>query len=134
VAARKVRLTLAGHEANVTSLAFTRGGRVFVSGSANQTVRLWDVASGKELSRLPVGMGGRAVAVAPDGKLLAGGYPDGEVKLWDVAGRKVLRTLRGSEDFVAAVAFSPDGRLLASAGHDGEVRLWDVPALLEGKN
>ena len=74
----------------VNCVAFTPDGKALASGIGAKTdpgeVKLWDVATGKELATLtghanPV----RCVAFMPDGGTLASGSGDGAVKLWDVA-------------------------------------------------
>ena len=90
-------------------------------------VRLWDVASGREIGAIKGhGRGVSKVAFSRDGKLLASGATDNTIKIWDVATRTELRTLTGHTAGIESIDFTPDGRLLASASDDGSTFLWDT--------
>ena len=82
----KLRKTLKGHTTHVRSVAFSPDGKTLASGSYDKTIKLWNVASGKNTATLN-GHTGWVISVAfsPDGKTLATGSTDGSVKLWDVA-------------------------------------------------
>src|SRR5262249_43816266 len=91
------------------------------------SVRLWDVATGKERNALK----GHtrcvsSVAFSPDGQVLASGATDGTIKLWDVARGKELATLKGHIKQILSLAFSPDGKTLGSGSEDRSIKLWDV--------
>ena len=120
------RRMFSGHSGVVNAVAFAPDGKTMVTGSADTTVRLWDVATGAEIRRF-TGITDTvyAVAFAPDGKtVLAGGY-DHTARLWDVATGAELRRFAGPEK-VAAVAFSPDGKWVLTGSADGVARLWDA--------
>jgi uncharacterized caspase-like protein len=100
---------------------------MLASASRDHTIKLWDVASGREIRTLSGHSSAVAsVAFSPDGRTLASGSGDHTIKLWDVASGREIRTLSGHSDVVWSVAFSPDGRTLASASWDHTIKLWDV--------
>jgi WD40 repeat protein len=123
---------LAGHSNSVNSVAFSPDGRTLATTSGDNSIKLWDAQSRKELTHL-TGHGSTVLSVAfsPDGRTLASASEDKSVKLWDVQSRKELATLTGHGSFVRSVAFSLDGRTLASASDDKSVKLWDAQSRKE---
>jgi len=120
------RLGLTGHWAYVRSISWAPDGKRLASGSNDKTVRIWEVATGTELSQLtghsdPV----RSVSWAPDGIRLASGSNDGTVRIWEAATGKELSRLRQHKHWVISVSFSPDGTRLASGSADKTVKIWN---------
>jgi WD40 repeat protein len=115
-----------GHSQGVFSLAFTPDGNTLASGSADNTVKFWDVASRREIRTLGPGLPAISMAFSPDGRVLALGLLDQKIKLVDAPSGGELRTLPGHAGPIGSVAFSPDGRVLASASDDKTIKLWDV--------
>jgi len=126
---------LPGHTGVVTAVAVLPDGRL-VSGSSDNTLRVWDVQSGRTLAILQGHSGVvNAVAVLPDGCLVSGSS-DRTLRVWDVQSGRTLATLQGHSSWVKAVAVLPDGRLV-SGSDDKTLRVWDVQsgrtlATLEG--
>jgi WD40 repeat protein len=126
--------TLGGHRGWVTAVAFSADARLLASGSWDETVKLWDVSTGREVQSLAQSSGIEAIAFSPNGRWLASETSDKSVGLWDAATGRELRTLssnkspRRPENLDYSLAFSPDGRQLAW-GTDGKtVGLWDLGA------
>ncbi len=117
-----------GHTDGVYSGVFSPDGKLALSGSRDNTVILWDVATG-DIVRTFEGHEDRvhSVAFSPDGKTALSGSRDNTVILWDVATGEQLHRFEGHTDYVYAVAFSPDGQTALSGSVDDTVILWDIP-------
>lgn len=132
------------HSGRVGAVAFSPNGRLALSGGNEGSLKLWEVATGREVRTIhpkyDVGDTGiDLVTFSPDGRLALfathGGYDGfGEMRLLDVATGKELRTFIKGTDVSSAV-FSPDGRFALAAifdytapsGAENRImKLWDV--------
>jgi WD40 repeat protein len=113
----------------VYAIAFTPDGKTLASASSDQTVRLWEAKTGREIRRLLDRKGEVfSLSMSSDGKLLAAAGERGIIWVWETTTWKRVRRFRGHQGWVRAVRFSPDGKLLATGGFEGVIRLWDVAA------
>jgi type II secretory pathway predicted ATPase ExeA len=127
--------TLKGHSSWVTAVAFSADGRRLASGSWDQTVKFWDVATGQGLATIDSEVKGiEALAFSHDGHLLAAESSTNTVALLDATTGRPIRTLPGGEPlgvldattWVYSIAFSPDSRWLAAGVDNKTVRLWEA--------
>lgn len=150
---RKIDLTQAA-----VSFAFSPDGRALATENADGSVSLWEVASGKERSRLggrpappapqqalppgvqvvrTVGGGGfaaepagpAALAFSPDGRTLVVRGADRSVRAWEVDGAKEVGQVKGHDGRIETVAFAANGKCVATGSADTTVLLWDAAAL-----
>ncbi|MYG06378.1 hypothetical protein F4167_07140 [Candidatus Poribacteria bacterium] len=82
---------LTGHTLTVWSVAFSPDGLTLASGSQDETIRLWNIATGAHIATLtghtaPV----KSVAFSSDGVTLASGSMDSTVRLWDLTSPLLL--------------------------------------------
>lgn len=114
-----------GHRLGIQAVLVSADGKQAISTSQDGTIRLWDLASGKEIGRIGDGkQTAWAAALSPDGKLLATAAGNG-IELWDFATRKKVRSFGAGT--ILHLAFAPDGTKLASCpDRKSTVRLWNV--------
>ena len=122
-----------GHKGPVAGIAFSPDGKWIASGSStlvppgDNSLRVWDSSTGKEVARLDrsTGQGIMAVAFSPCGRRVAAGTYDHKVLLCECAPTLGEQVVGLHDSHVLSVAFSPDGRLIVSASIDATVRVWD---------
>lgn len=110
-------------QAEVTALCFS-GPRSLVSGRADGSIELWDVARGLRLANLDTGLKGE-VSLACLGGQLASNAEGAAIAIWSLAEQRVLRSLSASGP-VVALAAGPGGRTLVSAEQGGAIEAWDL--------
>ena len=113
-----------GHTEKIRTLTVLPDGRV-VSGASDNTLRVWDAATGHCLQTLK----GHTESVIcatflKDGRVISGSL-DQTLRVWDTATGQCLRILKGHEKSVLCVAALPDGRVV-SGSHDRTLRVWDA--------
>ena len=109
-----------------SALAFSPDGQLVASGGVDETLRLWNPATGKETFKTAAHKKGvRAVAFSPDGKWLLSAGQDKRIRIWDLAGKEIA-SLEGHDGAVTCLLFSPDGKELISGSDDKTVRFWNL--------
>ena len=137
-------MTLTGHSAPVSALAFSQNGNWLVTGSYDGSARIWDFRYETPQPDEPHTLAGNrgqidTVAASPDGRWVAAadGYDSktqhwyNAVHLWQVAepvSAMVPVTLTGHMQSVSSLAFSSDGHWFATGDSAGQVRIWDLAA------
>ncbi|KIK27129.1 hypothetical protein PISMIDRAFT_66777, partial [Pisolithus microcarpus 441] len=123
------QLVIQGHTFPVTSVAFSPDGNRIISGSFDETVRVWDAKSGDQIGSPLMGHTKCAFSVAfsHDGNRIVSGSWDHTVRVWDAkSGDQIGSPLRGHTLPVTSVAFSPDGNRIVSCSWDETVKVWDA--------
>ncbi|HEV3446529.1 MAG TPA: WD40 repeat domain-containing protein [Gemmataceae bacterium] len=124
-----------GHSGPVRDQVFSPDGKRLATASEDETIRIWDTATGQEQlcfdSPREGFRGYRAIqclAFSPDGRRLAGGKAQ-KLAIWDATTGKELYFLAWHTGTITSLAFSPDGKTLATGSTDQHIKLWNLAAL-----
>jgi len=118
--------TVKGHSSYVNHLIISPDGERLVSASADKTIKIWHLATGKEIRTLI--QDAKHIdyfAISHDWSSIATVSGDNTIKIWDFATGKEIRTLTGHSSFVNYLAISPDDKKLVSASADNTIKIWD---------
>jgi WD40 repeat protein len=117
--------TLMGHSHIVRSLAISTDAKLLVSGSRDQTIKIWQLETGQLIRTLK---GHRdevcTITLSPDEQIIASGSADKTIKLWHLETGELLATFTGHTDTVTAVAFTASGEMLVSGSLDKTIKIW----------
>ncbi len=123
---REIR-TFIGHTKSLKAVAFLPNGEEALSASADHTLKLWNIRTGKEIRTFT---GHKdivsSLSISPDGRTAISGSHDNTVKLWDLHNGRLLDTFTGHSNWVVSVAYSDDGHLALSGSHDKTIKLWHI--------
>lgn len=116
-----------GHSDGVLSVSFSPDGTRIISGSNDETVRVWSVTTGTEIIPSLVYNGVIAsVAMSPDGTRIVSGSYDDKLQVWDATLSGSISSSECHTSHITSLAFSSDGARLVSGCSDRTVRVWDT--------
>src|SRR5262249_45959434 len=120
---------LAGHTGRVLTLAVSPDGRPAIPGSADKSLRVWDLEAGTLVRPLEGNAGSvGGVALSADGRRALASGESGKARLWDVVAGKEIGQVGAEKGNGPAVSFSRDGRLVATCEPTGTA-IWDADTL-----
>lgn len=120
---------LAGHTERVTCAAVDSHGKFLISGSLDNTLRIWSLETGCTVGEPLRGhdSGVSSVAVSLDEDLIVSGSHDRTLRIWNIkTGKAVGNSLRGHSSGVWSVAASRDGEFIVSGSEDKTIRIWSA--------
>lgn len=117
------------HNAPVICMDFDPSGKILATGSADSSIRCWDVERHYCTHHLK-GHSGLVTCLhfhkkADQWKLFSGGE-DGNIRVWDLIQKKSISILKGHHSVIKSIEVSPCGKYLMSAGRDKVVNIWDL--------
>jgi WD40 repeat protein/tRNA A-37 threonylcarbamoyl transferase component Bud32 len=125
---------LVGHHSAITCMAISPDSRWVVTGSSDNTARVWDLTAEENSGTLPRVLNGHratigSVAFSPDSRWIVTGSDDSTARIWDLTAENpsaAPRVLTGHRGLIWSVAISPDKRWIVTGSVDKTARVWDL--------
>ena len=116
-----------GHYEAVNTVRYSPDGSFLVTGSDDETVKLWEVSTGREIrtftgSNRPI----MTANISQDNKYLVSVCNDSSAWLWEVATGKAIKKFKTNDDFINNAIFTPDGAQVITGGSVHNAALWDI--------
>jgi serine/threonine protein kinase len=116
-----------GHSDTVWSVAISPDGQTLVSGSEDDTIKVWNLNTGEEIYTINEHSDDVfSVAISPDGQTFVSGSGDETIKIWKFATGEEINTITEHSSAVFSVAISPDSQFIVSGSHDKTVKVWKL--------
>lgn len=110
-------------------MAFSPDGRFLVSGSYDESVRIWRLRDGSSVELCDNAMGFYAVCFSPDGRYIAAANSDKNLRIWCTRTGKLVVKWMAHTQSPMTVAYTSDGKRLVSGGNDQTIKCWDVSSI-----
>jgi WD40 repeat protein len=121
------RLVLRGHEGGVSSASFSPDGARIVTASTDETARIWDAATGREIEVLRGHKSSvESAAFSTDGTRIVTASWDETARVWDTASGNEIKLFGKQGQGISFAAFSPDGARVVISSGDKMTRIWDA--------
>ncbi|MBC6476671.1 MAG: WD40 repeat domain-containing protein [Hormoscilla sp. GM7CHS1pb] len=110
--------------------AFSPDGQTIASGSADKSIKIWNVRTGmlqRELkghTESANAVANRSGKIGPDNQTLVSGSKDKTIKIWNMITGKRINSLTGHS--ILSVAISPDRKNCASGSKDDTIKIWNL--------
>ncbi|KIJ05800.1 hypothetical protein PAXINDRAFT_92934, partial [Paxillus involutus ATCC 200175] len=125
--------SLHGHADLVADLVFSKNvdELKIVSTSWDETVRIWDAGTGKQMGEPLLGHAAKTcgIAISTDGTKIVSGGGDGKIIMWSAETRAIIRIIKPRMSAgnlrLVSLSFSPDDKTFASGSSDGTCRMWN---------
>ena len=113
-----------GHSHIVESVVISPDNKYIVSGSCDNTIKIWDFKTKECLKTLEDSCYVNSLALSHNGKYIVSGNEDNTIKVWDFFTGKCLKIIKGHFYSVTSVIISPDGQYII-LDKNGRVKIWD---------
>jgi WD40 repeat protein len=120
--------TLKGHKGNVTCVVISNDLNRIISGSWDQTIRIWNAHNGTLIRTLTGhNYNVQCIAISKDDKrIVVSGNHNGTIRIWNANTGAIIRTMAGHNDSVSSVAIFDDLKRIVSGSSDGTIRIRDA--------
>ncbi|MCA2656075.1 WD40 repeat domain-containing protein [Microcystis sp. M061S2] len=112
---------------SVTSLVITPDSNEIIFGDRNNTINVWNLATGKKIRTLSSHQFAiTSLAITHNGNKIISSSEDNTIKVWDLATGQELLSISTHQNRISSLVVTPDGTKIVSGSNDGTIKIWDL--------
>ncbi|KAG8902003.1 hypothetical protein FRB99_004968 [Tulasnella sp. 403] len=123
---QQIQVVFSGHTRDITSIAYAPNATYLVSGSWDETIRIWYPDRRERDFKLSAGATADHITVSPNSLYIATAHKSGLIKVWNVDKGSLVGTYAGHSSDIKTLQFSVNNRKLIGGDESGEIRCWDT--------
>lgn len=115
-----------GHLEPITYLTFSLDNQYVISSSFDNSIKIWDIITGKEINSLKHTSYITHIVCSPNNKYIISITRDRNINIWDFKSGNLIKSISTNNEIISSICVSPNKNILLTGSREHTVRMWDL--------